>query len=243
MLGHGLVNDPRLHHRAASKRKTELFAADIISSEKFLFFAAQFIAVKRKTRHVKKHNIWLVELIFRLAWDCNFLVLALLRLSILTLGAAVIESEQQAVVFIEPCTYHGVAVEIIELRGLYLAAQSVVYHGRIFALYGYFYVIKIRYVAVIRFDGVRDKEPQAVRVLAQLINKPVGEIAVLVTDADGAFGIERRQKRRALIGYVLAVFEEPLSPVGRLRVFERRSFAEEYYPAAVLAELFEPVER
>ena len=91
MLGHRLVNDPRLHHRAASKRKTELFAADIISPEKFLFFAAQLVAVKRKTRHVKKHDIRLVELIFRLAGNCNFLVLALLRLSILTLGAAVIE--------------------------------------------------------------------------------------------------------------------------------------------------------
>ena len=51
---------------------------------------------------------------------------------------------------------------------------------------------------------MRDKKPQAVRVLAQLINKPVGKIAVLVADADGAFGIERRQKRRTLIGYVLA---------------------------------------
>ena len=186
MLGHGLVNDPRLHHRAASKRETELFAADIISSEKFLFFAAQLIAVKRKTRHVKKHDIRLVELIFRLAWNYNFLVLALLRLSILTLGAAVIESEQQAVVFIEPCAYHGVAVEIIELRWLYLAAQGVVYHGRIFALYGYFYVIKIRYVAVIRLHGVRDKEPQAVGILAQLIYQPVREIAVVIADADGS---------------------------------------------------------
>ena len=186
MLGHGLVNDPRLHHRAASKRETELFAADIISSEKFLFFAAQFIAVKRKTRHVKKHDIRLVELIFRLAWNCNFLVLALLRLSIPTLGAAVIESEQQAVVFIEPCAYHGVAVEIIELRWLYLAAQGVVYHGRIFALYGYFYIIEIRYVAVIRLHGVRDKEPQAVGILAQLIYQPVREIAVIIADADGS---------------------------------------------------------
>ena len=91
MLGHRLVNDPRLHHRTASKREAELFAADIVSPEKLLFFAAQLVAVKRKTRHVKKHYIRLVELIFRLAGNCNFLVLALLRLSILTLGAAVIE--------------------------------------------------------------------------------------------------------------------------------------------------------
>ena len=91
MLGHGLVNDPRLHHRTASKRETELFAADIISSEKFLFFAAQLVAVKRKMCHVKKHNIRLVELIFSLIGDKDFFILKLLRLGILPLGAAVIE--------------------------------------------------------------------------------------------------------------------------------------------------------
>ena len=186
MLGHGLVNDPRLHHRAASKRETELFAADIISSEKFLFFAAQFIAVKRKTCHVKKHDIRLVELIFRLTGDKDFFILKLLRLSILTLGAAVIESEQQAIKVKEPRAYHGIAVEIIELRWLYLAAQGVVYHGRIFALYGYFYIIEIRYVAVIRLHGVRDKEPQAVGILAQLIYQPIRKIAVVIADAYGS---------------------------------------------------------
>ena len=101
----------------------------------------------------------------------------------------------------------------------------------------------ICYIAVVRLDSVRDKEPQAVRILAQLINKPVGEIAVLVADADGAFGIERRQKRRTLIRYVLAARKEPCAPVGRLRVFERRSFAEEYHPSAVRPEFFESLER
>ena len=91
MLGHRLVNNPRLHHRAASKRESELFAADIISSEKFLFFAAQLIAVKRKTRHVKKHDIRLVKLVFSLIGDKDFFILKLLRLGILPLGAAVIE--------------------------------------------------------------------------------------------------------------------------------------------------------
>ena len=85
------MNDPRLHHRAASKRETELFAADIISSEKFLFFATQLIAVKRKTRHVEQHYIRLVKLVFSLIGDKDFFILKLLRLGILPLGAAVIE--------------------------------------------------------------------------------------------------------------------------------------------------------
>ena len=147
---------------------------------------AKLVAVERESSHIKKHDIRLVELVFSLIGDKDFFILKLLRLGILTLGAAVIESEQQAVVFIEPCAYHGVAVEIIELRGLYLAAQGVVYHGRIFALYGYFYIIEVRYVAVVRLHGVRDKEPQAVGILAQLIYQPVREIAVIIADAYGS---------------------------------------------------------
>ena len=90
---------------------------------------------------------------------------------------------------------------------------------------------------------MRDKEPQAVGILAQLIYQPIREIAVIIADADSPRPVERSQERRALIGYVLAVFKEPLSPVGRPCVLESRGFAEEYYPAAVLAEFFESIER
>jgi len=46
MLGHRLMYDPRLHHRAASKREAELFAADVIGSEKLLLMLAQLVAVR-----------------------------------------------------------------------------------------------------------------------------------------------------------------------------------------------------
>ena len=91
MLGHRLMYDPRLHHRAASKREAELFAADVIGSEKLLLMLAQLVAVKRKTRHVEQHYIRLVKLVFSLIGDKDFFILKLLRLGILPLGAAVIE--------------------------------------------------------------------------------------------------------------------------------------------------------